>query len=450
MENNSEQLEKKVFNSQQKQLNEPGPRNDEKVQYHKVLEIYSQATSEEDNLSPDVTIKAQTAELVKNIAEFFEHEKRIGRPLYLNHVRSRLVAATGVSFSCIQSIVNSYHEHKTGIKTSTRKVRQSKYSNDFINDTLRPCIATLIKKNPSCPVSRLRDAVENELNLKISHTTFWSLMRKCGFNYGDERNVDDFSKSFNLYMEKINQYRADDRHIVYVGQTWFCQSYVADKTVSSGITYATADDNEDEGEKDNNPERIGLLHAASYFDGFILNAPYIYRVDKNSFTRQVQEFEQWFEFVLIPKIPENCVVVLDIPDDQQCQLPTINSYKRDLVKWLNRMNIPHDVSLSKLQLFETYVQPNLPERKLSVDDVASKRGVDVMRLPTVLEDFNPFRYILKKLKFNVSKKFVSLDLNDLASLIEQELTSITIKDWKNAISRVKILESSHSDEMNAA
>lgn len=389
-------------------------------------------------LTPGNIIDTQTIELVENIAAFFEAEKQNGGPILLTALESRTKAATGLTGRTINHIVK--HQN-IKLKRKIHRPKPNGRCRPYDKDLVHPIIERVVKENPSTTLKTVQEILRNETKINFSIVSLSRIMHKLGFDFSETKSSniidDDMEDSRLYYADILQRYRNLNRPIFYQDR-WIG----AEKLILS-------DDNESDSDSEQSatdPRRFVVLHAAST-DGFVKDACYIYPVTRENDTDQHarEQFEQWFEFVLLPKLPKNAVVVLNnvfnSDNEQNPESLTAKSHRKDIINWLDDRNIPFDPSMSKELLFEIYVRPNLKDSLSSIQELsASKKGIKIVRTPPNASYLNPFRFIWKRIKRLVSMRSLTMDLNDLAVFVEQELSRVTAKDWKDAISRSERLE----------
>lgn len=201
-------------------------------------------------------------------------------------------------------------------------------------------------------------------------------------------------------------------------------------------------------------KRIILLHAGSD-QGWVPCGPLISAKNICDSSLDYHEdmtaelFETWFEKSLLPKLPSNSVIVMDNASYHSRQInkvPNSNSLKQDIANFLRENDMFFEESYRKDQLLEVLKTKTFP-KQFYVDDLASKSGHTVLRLPPYYCVFNPIELIWSQLKKNIRRRNHSPNLDRVViKLIQQEVTNISPELWKNCVSHVQNVEKSYINE----
>jgi transposase len=142
-------------------------------------------------------------------------------------------------------------------------------------------------------------------------------------------------------------------------------------------------------------ERLIMIHAGGE-NGFVGNALLMWKANSNTgdYHSQMnfQNYEKWLREKLIPNLPPNSVIVIDIAPYHNVLLertPTSNSRKVDMINWLSSHGIPCSDDMFKPQLYRL-IQIHKPRaQKYVVDHILASYGHTVLRLPPYHPDLSP-------------------------------------------------------------
>lgn len=151
--------------------------------------------------------------------------------------------------------------------------------------------------------------------------------------------------------------------------------------------------------------RIIILHAGTE-SGWIENALLLSaRNIKNCSADYHQDmdaklFETWFEYQLIPNIPPNSVIVLDNATYHMRQIeknPNTGTRKDKIVRFLrdHYIDVP---SRSTKKILLDLVKENNFEKRFFIDELATSKGHQILRLPPYYCIFNPCELLWGLLK----------------------------------------------------
>lgn len=124
-------------------------------------------------------------------------------------------------------------------------------------------------------------------------------------------------------------------------------------------------------------------------------------------------FHRWLEHVLVLLLPPRCVLVAaESGRDQYIVIPTCNSTKADMCKWLEKNSISYDLQATKAELFslvKTYEQV-CPKAKCYTEELLKYHGHEIMWRPTALPVLDYFSRIIIN-----STESTTVDVTELTS-----------------------------------
>ncbi|XP_046685395.1 uncharacterized protein LOC124371124 [Homalodisca vitripennis] len=183
-------------------------------------------------------------------------------------------------------------------------------------------------------------------------------------------------------------------------------------------------------------QRLIIVHAGGE-GGFINNALLTFKSGKKSGDyhddMNYDNYERWVNTKLIPNLKDNSVVVIDnapYHNKQDDPAPTTSSRKAEMIKWLSERNIVHSSTMFKPELYNLIQAYKPTYKKYKIDEIFSKSGHTVLRLPPYHPDLNPIELIWSLLKERVAKKNVTFNINTVEQLVKETCDSITQEDWR--------------------
>lgn len=241
------------------------------------------------------------------------------------------------------------------------------------------------------------------------------------------------------YLRAINDYRKQNRPIIYTDELYIHASHTkplswsdgSDRNLSTPISKG---------------QRACIVHAG-YEKGFINNALLIFKSGKKTGDyhddMNYENYERWVKEKLIPNLPSNSVVVIDNASYHNVQLnriPNSNSRKADMTDWLTKNNIPFTSDMCKPELYRLIKLSKSRFKTFKIDSVFAEHGHSVLRLPPYSPELNPIEMIWALIKEYVAKKNVNFKLNDAISLVEEKVNLITNEEWESKCNHVRKIE----------
>ena len=210
----------------------------------------------------------------------------------------------------------------------------------------------------------------------------------------------------------------------------------------SGLTYGYSDIPGKGG-------RFIIAHIGSE-NGFVPDCLLLFRGRKDGDYHEEMDgarFQDWFLNTVVPKLPQDSVVVMDNAPYHSKLLdspPPKSARVGDIEKWLTEHGIPWEKSKNKKILYANYVEPLKKDpqyTKYALDEEARKKGVEILRLPPYHCCFNPIELIWGIVKTRAGKKNVKKSWDELEALLKEEFSKITAEDWAKSIQHTrKIIE----------
>ncbi|KAJ3655607.1 hypothetical protein Zmor_014729 [Zophobas morio] len=194
----------------------------------------------------------------------------------------------------------------------------------------------------------------------------------------------------------------------------------------------------------NEGKRFTILHAGGKF-GFLEGCDLFLdsKVDSRDYHKTMTGdlFKQWTEQQLIPNVKQMSGKVVVIMDNAPYhsvhaeQLPNFSWKKSKLQLWLHQNEIPFDSNLTKKQLYEI-IKPNiLSRKKYLIDELLSKNGIQVLRLPPYHCQYNPIEMVWGFCKQYDNKHILEQPSGKLkvANLWKKALSKYTPEMWLNSV-----------------
>ena len=351
---------------------------------------------------------------------------------------------TGVSIKSVWK-VRSEHKETGAVKTPQKKVLKpsSVIGNidDFTKSAIRAKIHQFFLENIPPTLDKVLSAVNSDPNLPdFKRTTFYRLLLQIGLKYvkRSEVNViidrDDIVLWRRRYLRSVRQYRAEGKKFYYLDETWVNAGHTTSKVwkdttveskeqafrtgLSRGLKTPTG-----------KGKRLIITHIGSdtgFVDGGLLmfesKKTSDYHEDMNG-----EVFQNWFSIILTKLEPHSLIVMDNAPyhSVRLYRRPNTSWRKQDIVEWLQKKNLAFDEKSVKAELVSLAQQfVDKDENKYVVDDLASKAGHEVLRLPPYHSNLNPIELVWGFIKGFVARNntFKLSDVDSAIAMVKQILT----------------------------
>ncbi|CAC5422960.1 unnamed protein product [Mytilus coruscus] len=341
-------------------------------------------------------------------------EKKIGKPWCLSDPWSRMVKATGS--------VNMYGK-EIGISLSTLKRKIEAL--DPVQDVVKAVHKSSVQK-PGPKPWKLDDFNRN--------------VKGSGRRHVVER--DEVVALRHQYLRQVRKYRQQERHIVYLDETWLNSNHVVkgdwlDKSSTSMSVIEPHCEGSGRSLPSDKGTRLIILDAGSSQQGLIPSVGLIFESKTNSSDyhdeMNSEHFTEWFRDTLIPRLSPQSVVVMDNAPyhshfDPDSRAPTTGANKPDISAWLDKNNVHYDTKLKKTGLLDL-VNQHKPQKKYVIDELAKAHGHVVLRLPPYHCELNPIEMVWSDLKGFVAGKNSTCKIKDCKKLFEEAKSNFSAERW---------------------
>lgn len=322
---------------------------------------------------------------------------------------------------------------------------------DFDFSIVRRIIEKFYLELKQVPTLRkLLRQLRTEINFPFSRETLRRLLKSNGFCWRKCQNKRKILvEKPNIlhwrykYIHTIRKYRAEDRNIIYIDETWVNNDLTVKNCWQSAEVFGVSSSISSTG-------RFIVVHAGSS-RGFVENAALIFKAGQSSGDYHGQmnrdNFTKWLTEKLLPNIPPNSIIVLDnapYHSVQEDKVPTKSSLKKDMVAWLSKKGITHDPTARKFALFEL-VQLHKPpgdQKNYAIDTIIKNQGHIPLRTPPYMCELNPIELAWAQIKRYIRDHNTSGDLSiaKLKEVLDIAIASVTPADWEKFCNHVLKIE----------
>lgn len=338
---------------------------------------------------------------------------------------------------------------RTGL--STPKKRKNKRiplskMNDFECDVVRRTIYSFYtnKKNPTLDLI-LEDLLA-KTNFPYKRTTLRNVLIKFGFKFEthNKRKVLLESLQYQVwrykYITTLRKARREGRNIVYLDEAW----YDTHDTIKKGWADCSCSHDLD---VPSQGKRIIIINAGSQ-DGWVDNALMLsdssadYHYEMNATL-----FEKWFEEQLLPNVPPNSLIVMDnaaYHSRLSVNVPSTCTKKSDIINFMNLHNLPIPNPMPTNPILVDIVKKAGIKKKYFIDELATLKGFQVVRLPSFHCIFNPIEQVWSKVKHDIrTSNCKPTDAPAICQIIRDVIKNVTPDMWKKYVDHVIKVENEY-------
>lgn len=377
----------------------------------------------------------------------------------LANVLKRTAEATGVCERTVTRILKEEKELQSPSAKFTspmkkRRKRDSKFLLDNMNrEIIRRTIQNFHIEHKVLPtLAKLQPVLREIIGFDGCLSTLRSLLIEMGYKW---KKIDNNRKALQErheiqlwrlnFLKKIHHYRSEGRPIVYTDETYVLTSHVRQNTwgpkKSNTKTKETSFS-----KKLSTGSRFIIVHAGGS-SGFIKNASLVYKAasttgDYHS-NMNFDNYGKWLNEKLLPNLPEKSVIVMDnasYHNARSSKIPTSNSCKGDMQKWLTDNGISFDEQSRKIELYDLIKKNKERFIAFKIDEIIRSKGFEILRLPPYHPELNAIENIWGILKNKIASQNIGQNMTEVQNLISEGLNSIGNDTWLNTCKHVEKIE----------
>ncbi|XP_023937205.1 uncharacterized protein LOC112045306 isoform X2 [Bicyclus anynana] len=359
----------------------------------------------------------------------------------------------GTSEKTIQRIIKEYKikGEVTSPSRSTPKYSIVDKLDDFTMSAIKRKVHQFFFRNELPTIKKITMAINDDEDLpSFSSSTVSKILKKLKFKYMKRTRKSilldrpDLMVWRRTYLQKIRDYRKQNRKIYYTDETWLNEGHTSnyvwnDLDIKSSRQaflngLSTGLKNPQKG------KRLIITHIGSS-EGFLEGGQWIFEAKKGDGDyhgeMDAHNFEKWFEKILNKVEPGSVIVLDNAPYHSRLveRVPNMSWRKADIQTWLKGKNISYEEKDIKAQLLTKFEKNNY--NKKAIDVMAAHKNVILLRLPPYHCELNPIELIWAQLKSYVGRNNKTFKINELKDLIEEGLSQIGTVSWSKCIEHIK-------------
>ncbi|KAE9525310.1 hypothetical protein AGLY_014378 [Aphis glycines] len=387
-----------------------------------------------------------------------QNENPDSRRLTYRQTLVKLSKSLGFGLVTIQNTLSEYRKYGTVSQPNKTKYRPTIVDkiDEFDKNAIRLKIHDFWRNREVPTISKILIAINEDPTLpNLKRPSFKILQEDLKFGcvkMKKNRNKallerEDIITWRRNYLEKIRYYRAENRPIYYLDETWInvgetqSRTWVDTTMKSSGETFIEGKTKEQK-EPSGKGKRLIVLHIGST-DGFVPGGLLCFESKTNSINYHddlnSDIFYDWFERIL-PLLKENAVIVMDNASHhsvKKIQMPTKSWKKQNIIDWLESKGeiVKHPVL--KIDLLKKVRQLRQYDDEDVLDEYAKDYQKLVMRLPPYHCGLNPIKLAMRiSVKNYVGTHNTTYELKDVIELLKKGLENVTPEMWTNFVGHV--------------
>lgn len=399
----------------------------------------------------NITLRRQARKIIYDVYTVIKSENAA---INMNEtqVRKRAAELTKTSLSTVNKIIKeaSQSDLLAVFRTPGKQRNRSKpitNIDNFDQGVIKRCIHNFHITNKTLPtVEKLRTKLRSDINFKGSERSLRRIIKNLGFKWrSTENNRKVLIEKSNIrlqrinYLQKIEEYRRENRPIIYSDETYVHATHTTSKQWSDGSAKGLK-------KPISKGQRVVIVHAGSEA-GFVPNALAMFKSGSKSGDyhddMNFDNYQKWLRTQLIPNLPARSVLVVDnaaYHNKQYDSAPNSNSKKAVMQAWLTEKGIPFTPNLYKPQLYDLIKLNKDRFTKFNIDKLLSEHNHDVLRLPPYHPDLNPIEMAWAAIKGHVSSNNVEWNVTRVMELVREKVDAMGSDEWQKLCDKIKANE----------
>lgn len=289
----------------------------------------------------------------------------------------------------------------------------------------------------------------------ISRNKLWKLLHELNFKFEKVGRQSVLIDSDEIvcwrrdYLRRIKKLREEHKNIFYLDETWVNEGHTVgrvwkDKNIKTPRQAFLEGCSTGFKEPSGKGRRLIVTHIGGV-RGFVNEGLLLFESKKTCDYHEEMNgdvFEEYFE-QMIEFLPQNSVIVLDNASYHSRlveRLPCNQWRKNEIVSWLVSKNLYFDDTMTKAELLSIANVHKKNYKKYVVEEIAKKRGIEILRLPPYHCELNPIELIWAQIKGKVARNNTTFKLSDVKNLFHTSISEVTAEHWNKCINHVIEIE----------
>lgn len=393
--------------------------------------------------------------VILNVYNYFKQQNPSTTVDSIVEISSKVM---GYAKSTVYKILKE--EKSAGItppKPRTGRPKLSKVNVDeFFKNAIRRMVHSFFLNKQIPTLGKVLQAITDDPDLPtISRDKLWKVLHELNFKYEKVGRQSMLIDSEEIvcwrrdYLRKIKKMRTENKNIYYLDETWVNEGHTVgrvwnDKTIKTSRQAFLEGYSTGFKEPTGKGRRLIVTHIGS-MNGFLKEGLLLFESKKTCDYHEEMNgdvFEEYFE-QMIEFIPKNSVIVMDNASYHSRlveRLPTTQWRKDEIAMWLTSKNLIFDDTMTKAELLALANINKQNYKKYVIEEIAKKRGIEILRLPPYHCELNPIELVWAEVKGNVARNNTTFKLSDVTNLFHKSISEVTTEHWQKCINHVMDIE----------
>ncbi|XP_050443987.1 uncharacterized protein LOC126847646 [Adelges cooleyi] len=363
--------------------------------------------------------------------------------------------ASGIGQRTIQTTLAEYKKEGTVSSPNKKKIRLTILDkvDEFDKNAIRRKIHGFWLNREVPTLAKMLIAInEDETLPNLKRSSFQKVLKELKFVYAKKSRCsallerEDIQRWRRKYLDQIRQYRAQNRPIYYLDETWVNAGEThnkkwVDSTVKSSRDAFLRGLTTGQKEPSGKGKRLIVLHIGST-DGFVPGGLLCFESKTNSSDYHDEmngaTFFEWFEKTL-PLLKENAVIVMDNASYHSVKkypIPVMSWKKQEIIDWLESKGEIVTQPTIKALLLEKVQTLKSQYDKYVIDEYAKDNNKTVLKLPPYHCELNPIELAWSSIKSYVRTHNNTFKLKYVEELLKKGVEHVTSEMWTNFVGHV--------------
>ncbi|XP_026330569.1 uncharacterized protein LOC113238062 [Hyposmocoma kahamanoa] len=333
-------------------------------------------------------------------------------------------------------------ENKLRTPKKKRQPRRVTSKDNFDVDAIRRHVYDYYLRKEIPILKKLVTSLRDSELFRGQKSSLAKVLKDSGFSYkkADKRKI--LMERHDVAMARCNflsnAKRIEDwSNVIFTDETWSNAYHTVTKNWTDDTAASTGSVPMGKG------ERLIICYAGSS-KGFVSDALLAFKSQKTVEYHEemnAEVYEQWFEDML-QLLEEPSIILMDnasYHSRQVDKMPSQINKKQDIIDWLNRHGENVDNSMLILQLLNILKTKKRFSKRYVIDEMASKYGHRVIRIPPYHCQYNAIELIWAQVKgyaarHNTSPPFTA---NKMMDLLKNACAQVSTENWADVVQKTK-------------
>ena len=285
---------------------------------------------------------------------------------------------------------------------------------------------------------------------EVSNRTISRTLDRWGFEFGKGKRTQHLKEKDHVivlrrqYLRKMRCNRKNNTHEIIRPEIYLDESYI-NKNHSNDFTWYSREDGPLIQKPTGKGERLIIINAITK-DGWVPNAKVVFKSSRKTGDYHGQMnaelFQKWFKERLLPNIPKNSNIIMDNAPYHNIlsenSPPTSQCKKEKIKTWFDANKVKYNSDSLKAELVEI-LKKHSPEPIYELDELAEKKGHQILRTPPYHPELQPIEICWGVLKNHVARN-CNFTMDNLYKQLDCAFKKITAGTCRKIIKKIRTIE----------